>query len=54
MATAVTAFSNHGGRLGASAMPAGQVLEHMAAHPTRPEVCYRYEALARGCRGIAA
>ena len=35
-------------------MLAGQVLEHMTAHPhpTRSEVCYLYEALIKGYRGI--
>ena len=33
---------------------AGQFLEHMtqAPYPTRSEVCYLYEALARGYRGF--
>jgi len=54
MAVATQRFSNRVAELPVPVMLAGQVLEHMTghAHPTRSEVCYLYDALARGYRGV--
>ena len=54
MAEAVHRFSARVGRLSTPAFLAGQVLEHMAEHPTptRSEVCYLHDALTKGYRGV--
>ncbi len=54
MAKAVQRFSEEAGRFSVPAILAGQVLEHMTGQPTptRSEVCYLYDALTRGYRGI--
>jgi pyruvate kinase len=54
MAEAVAAFSEQAGKLGVPVLMAGQVLEHMVDQPapTRSEVCYLYDTLARGYRGF--
>lgn len=54
MAEAVHRFSGLVGTLPARSLLAGQVLEHMAEHPspTRSELCYLYDALLRGYRGV--
>lgn len=56
MARAVAGFAD---RLSSSgytvpAVLAGQVLEHMSAHPapTRSEICYLYDALTKGYAGV--
>jgi pyruvate kinase len=54
MAEAVAAFSEQAGKMGVAVFMAGQVLEHMVEQPapTRSEVCYLYDTLARGYRGF--
>lgn len=54
MARSVHRFSRRLFDLPVPVMLAGQVLEHMTAHahPTRSEICYLYDALASGYRGI--
>ena len=54
MAEAVAAFSEQAGRFNIPVLMAGQVLEHMVEQPapTRSEVCYLYDTLARGFRGF--
>ncbi|RPI33162.1 MAG: hypothetical protein EHM70_06830 [Chloroflexota bacterium] len=54
MARKTAEFSARIAGLPALAILAGQVLEHMSAHPhpTRSEVCYMYDALLRGYRGF--
>jgi pyruvate kinase len=54
MAETVQRFSNTIGDLPIPVLLAGQVLEHMAEHPTptRSEVSYLYEALRTGYRGF--
>lgn len=54
MAEATQVFSSQIGGLPVPVMLAGQVFEHMTAHahPTRSEVCYLYDALIKGYRGI--
>ena len=54
MAEAVHALSAAVGRLPVPVLLAGQVFEHMtrSPSPTRSEVCYLYEVLRRGFRGI--
>lgn len=54
MARAVARLSERIGEMGAPVLMAGQVLEHMAQepNPTRSEVCYLYDTLARGYRGF--
>ena len=54
MAAAVAQFTSQLSGLSVPAVMAGQVLEHMTAHPTptRSEVCYLYDTLASGYSGI--
>lgn len=54
MAAAVAQFSAQVSGLKVPAVMAGQVLEHMTAHPTptRSEVCYLYDTLQQGYRGV--
>jgi len=54
MAEAVSRFSAGVAQLPVPALMAGQVLEHMTAHPTptRSEVCYLHDTLTRGYRGF--
>jgi pyruvate kinase len=54
MAEAVHHFGGRVGALPAPSLLAGQVLEHMATHPTptRSEICYLHDALAAGYRGV--
>jgi pyruvate kinase len=54
MAETVQRFSTTLGTLPIPTFLAGQVLEHMTEHPapTRSEVCYLYEALLKGYRGV--
>lgn len=54
MAESVSRFSEQVPGFRVPAIMAGQVLEHMTAHatPTRSEVCYLYDSLARGYRGF--
>lgn len=54
MAQAVRNFSNQIPQLSVPVHLAGQVLEHMSAYPTptRSEVCYLYDALTLGYRGL--
>jgi pyruvate kinase len=54
MAEAVRCFSNSISDLAIPAFMAGQVLEHMTEHPapTRSEVCYLYDVLRDGYRGV--
>ena len=54
MAEAVRKFSNQVGQIPVPVHLAGQVLEHMSAHPspTRSEVCYLHDALTMGYRGL--
>jgi pyruvate kinase len=54
MAEAVASFSKQVSNLAAPALLAGQVLEHMTHNPTptRSEICYLYEALQKGYRGV--
>lgn len=54
MAAAVQHFSAGLGSLAVPALMAGQVLEHMTGEPTptRSEVCYIYDTLARGYQGL--
>ncbi len=54
MAEAVAAFTEQLAGLPIPAMMAGQVLEHLTAHPepTRSEVCYLRDALMQGYRGF--
>lgn len=54
MAQAVARFSAQVRSLSAPTMMAGQVLEHMTAHPTptRSEVCYLYDTLQQGYQGF--
>lgn len=54
MAEAVSRFSARVAQLPVPALMAGQVLEHMTTHPapTRSEVCYLHDTLARGYRGF--
>jgi pyruvate kinase len=54
MAEAVAAFTALLAGLPVPALMAGQVLEHMTAHPTptRSEVCYLRDVLAQGYRGF--
>ena len=54
MAEAVHRFSSGLGALPRPVLLAGQVLEHMTAHPTptRSEVCHLYDALERGFAGV--
>lgn len=54
MAAAVEQFSAGVSSYPVPAVMAGQVLEHMTAEPapTRSEVCYIYDTLARGYRGL--
>ncbi|HOO39566.1 MAG TPA: pyruvate kinase [Deltaproteobacteria bacterium] len=54
MAQAVRNFSNQVGQVSVPVHLAGQVLEHMSAHPTptRSEVCYLHDALTMGYRGL--
>ncbi len=54
MAVAVQRFSEQAGSFSVPVILAGQVLEHMTAQPapTRSEVCYLHDALARGYRGV--
>ena len=54
MSESVHRFSSHVAALPVPTLLAGQVLEHMAEHPspTRSEVCYLYDALAQGYRGV--
>jgi pyruvate kinase len=54
MAKAVQRFSEKAGRFPAPAILAGQVLEHMTGqpNPTRSEICYLYDALSKGYRGV--
>jgi pyruvate kinase len=54
MAEAVNRFSIELGSFRIPVLLAGQVLEHMTQHPapTRSEICYLYDALARGYTGI--
>ena len=54
MAEAAASFAEQAPGLAAPALLAGQVLEHMTHNPTptRSEVCYLYEALQKGFRGV--
>jgi pyruvate kinase len=54
MAEAVAAFSAQIANLNRPVIMAGQVLEHMVEQPTptRSEVCYLYDTLARGYHGF--
>lgn len=54
MAVAAHKFSDRVGDFSVPVHLAGQVLEHMSAHPspTRSEVCYLYDALIKGYRGF--
>ncbi len=54
MARAVHDFGELAGKISIPLLMAGQVLEHMTAHitPTRSEVCYLYDVLRRGYRGV--
>jgi pyruvate kinase len=54
LAEQVKTFSESLGNLPVSVFLAGQVLEHMTRHstPTRSEVCYLYDSLVRGYRGV--
>lgn len=54
LAETVRRFSSSIGDLPIPVLLAGQVLEHMTAHPapTRSEVCYLYDALRQGYRGV--
>lgn len=54
MAAAVHRFSDQVADLPVPAIMAGQVLEHMTEQPTptRSEVCYLHDTLARGYRGF--
>ncbi len=54
MARAVARLSERIGEMGVPVLMAGQVLEHMAQEPapTRSEICYLYDTLARGYRGF--
>jgi len=54
MAEAAARFSEQIPRLPVPAIMAGQVLEHMSEHPTptRSEVCYLHDTLARGYQGF--
>jgi len=54
MATAVSGFSDRVHAIPGPVLLAGQVLEHMAEHPTptRSEVCGLHDALRRGYRGF--
>ena len=54
MATAVSQFSDRVHAIPVPVLLAGQVLEHMAEHPTptRTEVCGLHEALGHGYQGF--
>jgi pyruvate kinase len=54
MAETAQRFFTSIGDLSIPVLMAGQVLEHMVEHPapTRSEVCYLYEALLKGYRGV--
>jgi len=54
MAQAVQRFSQNVNKYRIPVVLAGQVLEHMVEQPspTRSEVCYLYEALAKGYSGV--
>ena len=54
MAEAAARFSEQIPGLPVPSIMAGQVLEHMSEHPTptRSEVCYLHDTLARGCQGF--
>lgn len=54
MAQAVHRFSREIKSLPLPVLMAGQVLEHMTSHaaPTRSELCYLYDTLRRGYRGV--
>jgi len=54
MAAAVHAFTRQVAALPVPALLAGQVLEHMADNPspTRSELCYLYDVLQAGYRGV--
>jgi pyruvate kinase len=54
MAETVSRFSEGVGALPVPVLLAGQVLEHMAAHPTptRSELCYLYDTLSHGYQGV--
>jgi pyruvate kinase len=54
MAAAVAQISAQVRDLNVPSIMAGQVLEHMTAHPTptRSEVCYLYDTLWRGYHGV--
>ena len=54
MAQAVHRFSRLVGQMAVPVLLAGQVLEHLTEHatPTRSEVCYLYQALLQGYRGV--
>jgi pyruvate kinase len=54
MAEQVTHFSRSVPLCPRPVLMAGQVLEHMTEHaiPTRSEVCFLYESLVRGYRGV--
>jgi pyruvate kinase len=54
MAAAVQRFTQTVGDLPAPVLMAGQTLEHMTRQPTptRSEVCYLYDTLLAGYRGV--
>jgi pyruvate kinase len=54
MARAVAGFTDLLPQIRVPAIMAGQVLEHMTREPapTRSEVCYLHDALARGYEGF--
>ena len=54
MAVAVQRFTQMLGDLSVPVLMAGQVLEHMTQQPTptRSEVCYLYDTLLAGYRGV--
>jgi pyruvate kinase len=54
MADVVHRFSKRINEISIPILLAGQILEHMTGHatPTRSEVCYLYDALRQGYRGV--
>jgi pyruvate kinase len=54
MAEAVHRFSGSVRSIPVPVLLAGQVFEHMTEHatPTRSELCFAYDALMRGYRGV--